>query len=524
MNIRINIGLFVVLILLLVKLSLFSQINEETYPSFKDDVFNGVGQVDMVSQYNQMDVVSSATSKGDVILAITNTEYPVTPGDIYILRYFISTGEILEYLHVSAEYKIDIPNVGSVDCSGKRFLDFKKEIKSTINNTYPYSSPQLEIYDIGHFQIGITGEVRESRFVDAWGLTRLSEIIDSEKTDFSSYRDIEIVSRNGLKRKYDLFKATRFGDFSQDPTLLPGDQIRVSKSKKIISVNGLVYKPGNYQVLEGECLADLINNYADGFHDNADRQKIYLRRINSTDVNAVGESIIVKWENAANIVLENMDRVEILSRQEQLPIVYFEGAVSPNATIDPNANESNDDLKEISVSQKITEPFYPGVTLGEFVRNHKHNFLQVSDLGNAYLLRDGKHIPIDITKYLYHAGAADKIKLIDQDTIIVPFFQYYVTVSGAVSSPGRFPYIPDRSWRYYVNLAGGINPLQNKNEKIIVYSKDDIILNSDEFITPETKIEVPANSSLYHFNQYSPIIITTLSIISTSISLYYLAN
>lgn len=516
MNIRINIELFFVLILLLVKLSLFSQVNEETFSPFKDDVSDGVGQVDMFSQNNQIDKVSSITSKGDVILAITNTEYPVTPGDIYTLRYFISTGEIIEYLHVSAEYIIDIPNIGSVDCSGKRFLDFKNEIKTTINNTYPYSSPQLEIYDIGYFQISITGEVKESRFIDAWGLTRLSEIIDSEKTDFSSYRNIEITDHDGSKRSYDLFKAKRLGDFSQDPTLRPGDQIRVLKSRKDISISGYVYKPGSYQVLEGECLADLINNYADGFKDNADRQQIFLRRINGTDENTVGESFIVEWENASDVFLNNMDQIEIPSLQEKLPVIYMEGAIDPNG--------SDDNLKEISVSQKITDTFYTGETFGEFVRSHKQNFLQVSDLGNAYLLRDGKHIPVDISEYIYQTGHPDEILLADQDKIIIPFFQYYVTVSGAVSNPGRYPYIPDRTWRYYVNLAGGIDSLKNRNEKIIVYSNNDEKQNPDQFIYPESKIEVPSNSFLYHFNQYSPVILTTFSIISTSISLYYLTN
>ena len=39
-----------------------------------------------------------------------------------------------------------------------------------------------------------------------------------------------------------------------------------------------------------------------------------------------------------------------------------------------------------------------------------------------------------------------------------------------------------------------------------------------EFILPEMTIEAQANSGLYFFNQYAPVITTILSAISTSIS------
>jgi len=43
-----------------------------------------------------------------------------------------------------------------------------------------------------------------------------------------------------------------------------------------------------------------------------------------------------------------------------------------------------------------------------------------------------------------------------------------VTVAGAVAVPGRYPYIPDRDWSYYINLAGGFNPERNSSEKVTI--------------------------------------------------------
>jgi hypothetical protein len=40
-------------------------------------------------------------------------------------------------------------------------------------------------------------------------------------------------------------------------------------------------------------------------------------------------------------------------------------------------------------------------------------------------------------------------------------------------------------------------------------------LNKSDVITPETIIKVKSNAFLYYFNQYAPVVTTTLSIITT---------
>ena len=105
------------------------------------------------------------------------------------------------------------------------------------------------------------------------------------------------------------------------------------------------------------------------------------------------------------------------------------------------------------------------------------------------------------------------------DELMIPFFQSFVTVSGAVLNPGRYPYIPDRTWEYYVNLAGGFNKLQNSNNKIVIKNKENIKVSKKEFITPESIIIAESNSFTYYFNNYAPIITTLLSIASTVLTI-----
>jgi len=90
-----------------------------------------------------------------------------------------------------------------------------------------------------------------------------------------------------------------------------------------------------------------------------------------------------------------------------------------------------------------------------------------------------------------------------------------VTVSGAVAVPGRYPYIPDRDWSYYINLAGGFDPTRNSFERVTITDLNGKKQDKKSLITPETNIMANNNAFLYYFNQYAPIVTTTLTVITT---------
>ena len=79
------------------------------------------------------------------------------------------------------------------------------------------------------------------------------------------------------------------------------------------------------------------------------------------------------------------------------------------------------------------------------------------------------------------------------DILVVPFKQFFVTVSGAVKVPGRYAYVPDRTWDYYVSLAGGYNENINSPETIEIKTINGKELSIDDFILPETTITAPSN-------------------------------
>ncbi|MDR2313688.1 MAG: ligand-binding protein, partial [Spirochaetaceae bacterium] len=143
---------------------------------------------------------------------------------------------------------------------------------------------------------------------------------------------------------------------------------------------------------------------------------------------------------------------------------------------------------------------------------------------NAYILRGNERMPIDLESLLYNAESRSPYNLEPNDTLVIPFRQYFVTVSGAVAAPGRYPYIPDRNWEYYVALAGGFRKDQNTFKKVTIMTMNGRFLSKNDKISPETVITAETNSFLYHFNQVAPFITTTLSIITTLISIQMLTS
>ena len=207
--------------------------------------------------------------------------------------------------------------------------------------------------------------------------------------------------------------------------------------------------------------------------------------------------------------LKNLDIIVIKNFIELKPVVFIEGAVRSDDKSSTTPDSSN----------KISIQFSQGENYATLVRKYRDWFTQVSDTMNAYILRNSKQIPINLNPMLYDANYKSDYIVEPYDTLVVPFRQYFITVSGAVKNPGRYPYIPDRDWSYYISLAGGFDTDRNVGEAISIVDINGRKLKKTDAITPEAIIIAQSNSFLYYFNKFSPPIVTTLSILSTLLSI-----
>ena len=361
-----------------------------------------------------------------------------------------------------------------------------------------------------HFQkILVNGEVNTVREEDAWPLRRLSTIIADNLTPYSSTRYIDVTSLEGEKTTYDLFMANRFGDMSQNPYIRAGETITINRMDRKVTIAGAVERPGTYEILPGENLKQLIEYYGNGLVPLADTSRTEIKRILNAKHEA-GDMIYLKQTDIDNnYELVNYDYITISSFANLNPVVFVQGAVY-----------SGDVGTTPSVANKITARFTSGENYAYFIRRNASWFSAESDTENAYIMRQGKVIPMNLNEMLYNAAFYSDLTVEDNDILMIPFKQYFVTVSGAVKNPGRFSYIPGRSWEYYIALAGGFDKTRNKFNALKIIDMNGNKIHKNDSILPETVIEAETNAPLYFFNQYAPVISTSLGIIMSALSLW----
>ena len=454
--------------------------------------------------------VAVASSSDRARQAMTTPDYKVTAGDVYSLTFLAGNTPVAYTISVDTTYRVRVANLAVLNVENTTFNSLKKQVEEIVTKNYPMSGVQFNLVSPGSFKVIVKGEVNSVVEQEAWALTRLNEVVDANKNGYASTRNVEI-ERNGRTYTYDLFKALRDGDFSQNPYLRPGDVITLNAIERSVSITGAVKRPGTYELLKGENLVELVEVYGHGLTPLADTTRIQITSLLGSDSKSSQEIYLKELD--PNYELDCYDRVYISSYQELKPVVFIEGAIGQSA--------SNTDL---GGSHRISLRFDEGLNYATFVRNNQELFNAKSDLENAYIIRGDEKIALNLEQMLYDKSYYSDFVVEPYDTLLIPFNQLYVSVAGAVAIPGRYPYIPDRTYDYYIGLAGGIIEEKNSGEKLEIKDVNGNKLSKGDVIPPDATITVKANSFTYYFNMYAPIISTLLGIISTSVSIGLMAT
>lgn len=467
------------------------------------------------------------------VLSMTSYDYFVTPGDIYILSYSAGTTPVVYNILVDLSYKVRISNLAVINAKGLTFLQLKSKVENIVTKNYPLSGVQFIMKAPGVFNILVKGEVKKAVEVKTSGLVRLSELIKTSLTKYSSIRNIDIISFSGEKKSYDLFKAEREGDLSQNPFLKPGDVVRINRLKRSVEISGGVERPGIYQLLDGENIKDLIEIYGGGLTEFAENSSLFVRRNGKTNEFPLGSALSLNSRDEIDkFELNNNDYVWVGNALELKPIVYFEGAINIESITDKkdgkkikadtglNTNESLKNEKEnLDVENVITVSFNDGDDLVSMLRAKRTLFSNMSDTQNAHLVRNGVKIFSNFNRIFYDAGYNERIPLEPNDRIIVPFLKQVVTVAGAVAKPGQYPYHPGKTWEFYVAQAGGFNIDRNMAAAVTIKTASGKKLSKKDYILPDSIITAKTNSFFYHFTKYAAVVTTILTIISSTLAI-----
>ena len=408
-----------------------------------------------------------------VALASGNIDYPVTPGDVYTLTYYSSNVLITETISVDSTISVQLPFSGIINASDMTFIELKQKVEDSVLAVYPYAKPQLSIARCGMFPVSVSGQVKYSHDVQVWGLTRLSDLC-WYASDYASTREVFVTYADGTVCKYDLYNALLNSDSANNPFVEPGCSVRFVKAKTTVTLSGSTRRTGTFQMLEGETLADLTEKYGEGLLNNAGTNQVTISGFHGGKFSTV----TVALGDASSYILADGDNVTVKDATQDMPYIVVEGALSDGTAAD------------VSKPTRIYYQFFPGETAEDLIRNIRGRFIASTNANGIYLTRlSGQKINLHADVVLT-TDVEGITPLYKGDVITVPFSTQTVTVGGAVSKPGSYPYVPDRDYSYYINVAGGYTS-DAKQSELTIMNSDGFKVSRNNVILADSIINVP---------------------------------
>lgn len=115
---------------------------------------------------------------------------------------------IREQIHPNADLTQTI--ISEPDSSHQMEINLERLLYSGDRSEDMVLEPDMQIViPYGNFEVFLTWEVTNSRWVSIKPLTRFSELIADATTPYSSMRDITVVSQNGERNTRALVKRTK---------------------------------------------------------------------------------------------------------------------------------------------------------------------------------------------------------------------------------------------------------------------------------------------------------------------------
>lgn len=468
-------------------------------------------QATQKSELNQAAVVQNYKSIPDddvrLQLARADINYKPIPGDTFKLTYFGTREPVSINGLIESDYVLNFGYLGKFDAKDITYITLKNRVESKIASQYPNSTPFLMLESVGQFMITLSGEVKTSTAY-AWGLSRLNDIIGNNIQNRASLRKVSLI-RNGATYQYDLLSAD-LSKFEENPLLLPGDRLFFPKATKVVSITGAVEKTGNYELNENETFSDLLKKLAGGFSLSADMTQISVSRIGDLKF-PTSKSIVFDYTTQSDFELIDGDIITVPDRNQYLPVVYLEGAFTFSG---------NTSVVEADSSSRQAIRFLPGASIEWLARTYYYNISPMADLSNAYILRNDQRIKCDLREVLYSGKKTENnLKIENNDSLVIPFKQFMVSVAGPVENPGKYPYLPNRTAKYYIALAGGIDNDYNTNGAFRFVDMNGTIKKNDDYVAPEDSITVESNSLKFILGEIAPVLTIFSTVITVTASI-----
>ena len=219
----------------------------------------------------------------------TPAGYILGPDDEIIVNVF-GLSEKTYALTLNAEGNVYIPQVGPLYLNGLSIEQASGRIRSKLASTIyraigsGQTRVQVSLGKIRTIRVTVIGESKKPGTYTVSSLTTLFNLLYlcGGPSDKGSYRGIEIIRGNDVKRTADLYSFLLKGNQSDNILLQEGDLVRIPYYKSRVTIKGHVKHPGKFEMVPGETFSNLLD-YCGGFTDYAYKAGVSIYQLTETE-------------------------------------------------------------------------------------------------------------------------------------------------------------------------------------------------------------------------------------------------
>jgi len=219
----------------------------------------------------------------------TPSGYILGPDDELIVNVY-GYSEKTYNLTVNAEGNIYIPQAGPIFVNGLNIEQATAKIRSKLAATIykavksGQTRVQISLGKIRSIRVTVIGESKKPGTYTVSSLTTVFNLLYlcGGPSDLGSYRKIELIRGNEVKRTVDLYGFLTKGDQKDNILLREGDVIRIPYYKTRIILDGNVKNKGKYELVDGETFDDVLR-FSGGFADDAYKAGVTIYQLTDTE-------------------------------------------------------------------------------------------------------------------------------------------------------------------------------------------------------------------------------------------------
>ena len=424
--------------------------------------------------------------------------------------YFLDTGDVINIQLVGQKDKINdhivggdgsisLEDIGKVIIAGMSLGEASSFIKSKVNSAYIGTEVFISLSEIRDVNVLITGNAKNPGIYTLTGNSNILHAISAAGgiSEFGSYREINLIRDDKIVESLDVYNLLINGQYNLKKRLRSGDVIFVEARKSIVAIDGAVYRPAKYEVLDGQNL-DSVIEFANGIKRTADLQNVSLERILDGTLKTIP---VVNKSQFKTITAMDGDLIYI--REHPYREAKISGAVLKPGTYVMAPNESlnnliqkaggftnnaylfgavyiNEDAKEINKKAKdiLYQEFLDNI-ISVSQQNISENFDLTPIVQLTKEIKDNQsngRVVID----LQDQETLDLYSVKENDSLYVPETNNVVYVYGETSIEGAVMFSENQTAEYFIKKSGGYKKYADKEAIYILHPNGESQLYSSK--------------------------------------------